>query len=274
MLPDAHSLLPRLTAARAAAGLMLAGLDFDGTLAPIVSRPDDAALPRATRPLLLELAGRGDTRVALVSGRSLADLRQRVAIDDVYYAGNHGLEIEGPGVRRVHAEAEAALPGLARVARLLAQHLGGMHGVIVEDKGLTLSVHYRMVADAREEARVRDSVHELCSGAAGLRLTEGKKVVEVRPDVDWHKGRALGFLRETLLAGHEGAPTLFIGDDRTDEDAFREVGEGGCGIVVGTPPPDTAAHASLADVTAVARFLQQLASAPGAHGHRGFGEGV
>jgi trehalose 6-phosphate phosphatase len=259
MLPDAHSLTTRLTAARDAAGLMLLGLDFDGTLAPIVPRPDDAALPAATRPLLRALVARSDTRVALVSGRSLADLRRRVDIDGIYYAGNHGLEIDGPGVSRVHEGARAALAGLGEVARHLEQQLAPLDGVIVEDKGLTLSVHYRLVADPTEESRVRDRVYELCAPFDELRLTAGKKVVEIRPDVDWHKGRALRFLRDTLLAGHDAAPTLFVGDDRTDEDAFREVGEGGCAIVVGPPPEGTVAHASLPDVASVARFLQQLA---------------
>jgi trehalose 6-phosphate phosphatase len=260
MIPDALQLLAALRTARDRAGLMLVGLDFDGTLAPIVRRPDDAALPAATEPLLRALAARSDTHVALVSGRSLHDLRRRVGIDGVYYAGNHGLEIEGPGVARVHPDAEAAVARLGRMARLLEQRLGDRPGVIVEDKGLTLSVHYRMVDDDGDAARVRADVHAVCAGARGLRLTEGKKVVEVRPDVDWHKGRALRFLRETLVPPGSGAPTLFIGDDRTDEDAFREVGDDGCAIVVGdSPPADTAATAALASVAAVADFLAGLA---------------
>jgi trehalose 6-phosphate phosphatase len=259
MLPDAHDLTTRLRAARAAAGLMLVGLDFDGTLAPIVPRPDDAALPATTRPVLEQLAQRRDTRVALVSGRSLRDLRERVGIGGLFYAGNHGLEIEGPAVHRVHAEAEASMERLGVLARRLEARLAGLDGVIVEDKGLTLSVHYRLVNDATAEARVRAQVHDVCAGVPGLRLTAGKKVVEIRPDVDWHKGRALRFLRDTLTAGHMRAPVLFIGDDRTDEDAFREVGDDGCAIFVGEPIADSAAHASLPDVASVARFLRELA---------------
>jgi trehalose 6-phosphate phosphatase len=258
MLADAHELMAQLTTAREEAGLMLVGLDFDGTLAPIVSRPEDAALPDATRPLLRQLTARPDTVVALVSGRGLADLRDRVDLADVYYAGNHGLEIEGPGVHRVHEGAEASLETLGRLADTLAGRLDSIDGVIVEDKGLTLSVHYRLVADPAAVSRVTERVRAACGDVAGLRLTEGKKVLEIRPAVDWHKGRALRFLRETLLSGRVGAPTLFIGDDRTDEDAFREVGENGCAIVVGPPPPDSAAHAMLRDVDAVARFLHEL----------------
>lgn len=256
---DAESLAARLVAARAAAGLLLIGLDFDGTLAPIVPHPDDAALPAATRQVLVALTRRPDTRVALVSGRSLADLRQRVDVATAHYAGNHGMEIEGPGVARVHDGAAAARPVLAGIARQLAADLGDVDGVVVEDKGLTLSIHYRRVAAGAEQARVRQHVLDHCRGMAGVRVTEGRKVVEVRPDVDWHKGRALRFLRDTLLVGHPGAPTLFIGDDRTDEDAFREVGDDGCAIFVGQPPADSAAHAALPAVPDVARFLQRLA---------------
>jgi trehalose 6-phosphate phosphatase len=258
MLADAHELMAQLTTAREVAGMMLVGLDFDGTLAPIVSRPADAALPDATRPLLHRLATRPDTVVALISGRGLADLRDRVGIADVYYAGNHGLEIEGPDVHRVHAGAEASLGTLGRLAQSLAGQLAAIDGVIVEDKGLTLSVHYRLVEEPAAVARVAEQVRAACDNLAGVRLTEGKKVLEIRPAVDWHKGRALRFLRDTLLADSAGAPTLFIGDDRTDEDAFREVGDNGCAIVVGPPPPDSAAHAMLPDVDAVARFLHEL----------------
>jgi trehalose 6-phosphate phosphatase len=259
MLQDALELVDQLRTARAAAGLVLLGLDFDGTLAPIVPRPEDAALPAALRPLLHALAARPDTVIALVSGRGLRDLADRVAMPDIYYAGNHGLEIEGPGVHRVHEAARAAADLMAATARRLETELAAVAGVIVEDKGLTLSVHYRLVGDDATAGRVRDVVRACTAGAAGIRITHGKKVVEIRPDVDWHKGRALDFLRASLTADHPGAPTVFVGDDRTDEDAFRAVGDDGWGIIVGDPPPpDTAARAALPSTAAVAEFLRRL----------------
>jgi trehalose 6-phosphate phosphatase len=260
MTIDALDILPRLRAAREAAGHMLLGLDFDGTLAPIVPRPEDAALPPATRALLEGLAARDDTRVALVSGRGLHDLAGRVGIAGLYYAGNHGLEIEGPGVQRVHEAALAAREQLAAARTRLHDELDAVPGVIVEDKGLTLSVHYRLVEDAARAEAVRRAAHGCCAGHDGLRVTDGKKVVEIRPAVDWHKGRALRFLRDTLAAEFPGAPTIFIGDDRTDEDAFREIGGDGWGIVVGDPPPPrTAATAALGSTDAVVEFLRGLA---------------
>lgn len=259
MLPDGNTLTDTIRSARQQAGRMLLGLDFDGTLAPIVPRPEDAAMPPGTRAVLEDLASRADTLVALVSGRGLEDLRQRVGVDTAFYAGNHGLEIDGPGVHRLHPGAADAADTLAALAADLCRGLEDIAGVIVEDKGLTLSVHYRMVADAADAAAVEETVRRTCEGVPGVRLTRGKKVVEVRPDVDWHKGRALAFLRDTLLPGEAAAPALFIGDDRTDEDAFRMVGDAGFAIFVGTPPATTAAHAALASTDEVAEFLRALA---------------
>lgn len=260
MPPDAMDRIDVLHAARAEAGSLLLGLDFDGTLAPIVPRPEDATLLPSSRDALDMLARRGDTHIALVSGRSLEDLRRRVVLDRVYYAGNHGLEIEGPDVQRVHEEADAARGALGRLARDLERALAGIRGVIVEDKGLTLSVHFRLVDDPAEMERVRDIVRESARAHSAIRLTDGKKVVEIRPDVDWHKGRAFRFLRATLEERFGRAPAIFIGDDRTDEDAFRELGDTDCSIVVGDPPAhESVAQASLRSPDQVAEFLRRLA---------------
>jgi trehalose 6-phosphate phosphatase len=258
MLPDALDLVPDLLAARAAAGRMLLGLDFDGTLAPIVPRPEDAALPARTRPLLEALAARSDTTVALISGRGLADLAVRVGIPDLFYAGNHGLEIEGPGVARIHEDAAAARHRLDDLERRIRSEVGDVPGAIVEHKGLTLSIHYRMTRDAAAGTFVRDTAHRCAAGLPGLRTSDGKMVVEIRPDVDWHKGRALRFLCDVILAGAPAAPVLFVGDDLTDEDAFREIRDRGWGIVVGARP-ETAASAALASTDDVVTFLQALA---------------
>lgn len=252
-------IVDRLRALRAASGRLLLGLDFDGTLAPIVPRPEDAALPADTRQLLQRLAARTDTLVALISGRALHDLRERAGMDDVYYAGNHGLEIEGPAVHRIHDTAVAARERLGNLARRLTDSVGTIPGAIVEDKGLTLSVHYRLVTDPEQARHVRDATHEIAAQEDGLRITDGRKVVEIRPDVDWHKGRALRFLRETLTADCPDAPAVFIGDDRTDEDAFRELRGDDCGIVVGDAPVDTAARARLESTLHVVDFLRALA---------------
>ncbi len=239
---------------------MLVALDFDGTLSPIVARPEDAALLPAAAAALRRLAARSDTVVAIVSGRGLDDVRERVGLAGIYYAGNHGFEIEGPAVDRVHPAAAEARPALEAAAAALARSLADEPGTEVEDKGWTLSIHYRRAQREGAEARVRAAV----SGAAartGLRVTEGKKVFEVRPDVDWDKGAATRFLLDTVAP--DGAlPAIFVGDDRTDEDAFVVVRDLGGGIVVAhEPPPETAASSWLAGPPEVAELIRELADA-------------
>jgi trehalose-phosphatase len=257
-LTHARQTLPALLELRRQAGRMLVALDFDGTLSPIVERPEDAGLLDGLAGPLRRLASRQDTVVAIVSGRGLADVRERVRLDDVYYAGNHGFEIEGPGLVRVHTAAEAARPALESCVRGLESALADEPGTEVEDKRWTLSIHYRRAEREGAELRVRAAVYEVCR-QPGLRVTEGKKVFEVRPDVAWDKGRATRFLLDTL-AGDAPLPAIFIGDDRTDEDAFAVVRELGGGIVVGDPPrADTRAVAWVRDPGEVAELINALA---------------
>lgn len=237
---------------------MLVALDFDGTLSPIVPRPADAALQEGLEGPLRRLAAREDTVVAVVSGRGLADVRARVRLDGVYYAGNHGFEIEGPGLERVHDAARAARPALEEAARALGEALAEEPGAEVEDKTWTLTVHYRRAGREGAEGRVREAVERL-GRREGLRVTEGKKVLEIRPDVEWDKGAATRFLLDALAEGGE-LPALFIGDDRTDEDAFAVVRELGGGIVVAEQPPaGTHALAWAEGPAEVAALIRELA---------------
>ncbi len=266
-LPHASERLSAWTDARRTAGRFLLALDFDGTLAPIVPRPGDAALPDASRRALEQILDRGDTDVALVSGRGLDDVRGRVGLADVHYAGNHGMEIDGPGVHRVHAPARDARPALDRCADSLRDRLSALDGVEVEDKGLTLSVHYRRAVDPDAEQIVRDAVAEACGADPGLRATYGKRVVEVRPAIDWDKGRAIRFLLDALGEGLD-VPAVFVGDDRTDEDAFRAIRDAAAGtvrdaVLVGPVPRDgTAATCQVEDPARVTELLQRLAEGP------------
>ena len=213
------------------------------------------------RAVLFRLAERSDTTLAILSGRALADVRARVGVAGLYYAGNHGLEIAGPGLERVHPGAEAALSALRAAAGELERALADVPGALVEGKGVSLSVHYRGVAPDRRRA-VRDVAWQAGRRHVGLRCTEGRMVVELRPDVAWDKGAALDFIRASLPHG-EGGPALFVGDDRTDEDAFRALGENGWGVVVApAPPPGTAARAYLHSPVEVIAFLGELAAEP------------
>jgi trehalose-phosphatase len=247
-------------AARRRAGVLFVGLDFDGTLAPIVADPGAAAALPEARAAVAALARRSDCRVGVLSGRALDDVRTRLGIADVWYAGNHGFEIMGPGLPyRVHPGAQAARPALDRCLRRLAA-LAALPGVSVEDKGLSASVHVRNVPSVDVAGRAAAAVRGACAAEAALRVTEGLEVLELRPALAWDKGRALRFLLEALRVP-DGAPVVFIGDDATDEDAFRALRGRGEGVIVGDPPrADTAATAWLRGPADVAMLLRALAA--------------
>ena len=262
MIPHAQDSLEELRARRERAGGMLLAFDFDGTLADIVPRPADAALHPSAADALRRLAARADTAVAIISGRALEDVRARVGIGGIYYSGNHGLEIEGPDLQRTADEAEALIPIVSEAAGRLRALESEVPGVEVEAKTLSLSVHYRRAATPEVGAVVRRAVEDVARGHDGLRIGEGKMVCELRPAIDWDKGKAALWLYESLRPriGSE-APVVFIGDDVTDEDAFVAIRDIGLGILVAsTLPARTAATVHLRSVAEVVEFAIGLAA--------------
>jgi trehalose 6-phosphate phosphatase len=259
-LPHARERVPDWIEAWNWSGRLVLLLDFDGTLAPIVDRPEDARPLPAAIEAIEALRRRGDVDVAVVSGRGLDDARSLSRLEGIAFAGNHGMEIEGPGLREVHEEAAAARPVLDEVQAEVRGALADIEGALVEDKGLTLSVHYRLVRDDEVE-RVRDAVRSATASREALRVTEGKRVLEIRPRVDWHKGRAVEFLLEHLRPPH-GAPVLYLGDDTTDEDAFRALNEwsggSGEGVLVAPTELKTAARSRVDDPHEAAELLAEL----------------
>lgn len=263
-LPHAADRLPTWITAWRRSGRLVLLLDFDGTLAPIVERPELARPLPATARAIGRLQLRKDLDIAVVSGRGLADARALVGLEGIAFAGNHGMEIEGPGVHQIHAEAAAARPQLERVAAALRRQLAPLEGAIVEDKGLTLSIHYRLVPEAGHPD-VRAAVTDAVAETPELHVTEGKMVLEIRPRVDWHKGRAVEFLLRHL-SPPAGAPVLYFGDDTTDEDAFRALSSwshgAGEGVIVGEERLDsTAAGSFVRTPEEVAEVLTALADA-------------
>ena len=268
-------LLPRLAAAGSP---LLALLDFDGTLSDIVARPDDAALRPGNAAVLQALAswkgkgirmpGAGAIAIAavgVVSGRALDDVSHRVGIPGLVYAGNHGLEIAGPGICYRHPAAEAAPPVMTQTAARLTAALAGIPGVLVENKGITLTLHYRRTPGeyrCRASAIFYDAVRPLVD-AGRCRITAAKAALELRPAADWHKGRALGLIRARLAPG---AFPLYIGDDATDEDAFRAAqNAGGAGVRVGARPAgDADTDADIAAGTATATAAGWRLASPAA----------
>jgi len=237
--------------------------DYDGTLIPIVDRPELAILPQDTRRLLQKLAKDHRYTVGIISGRALSDLKGRVSVDGIVYAGNHGLEIEGLGSNFLDPIAEEMRPFLQLLNQALSATFRGIKGVLVENKGLTLSVHYRSVDDT-EEGKVRDAFEKVTNPlhvTGKIKITHGKKVYEIRPPVDWDKGKAIGWLiakyKETRWKG--GALPVYLGDDLTDEDGFKVIeGNNGISIFVGEEKYQSVARYFLKSPDEVAEFLTML----------------
>ena len=231
-------------------------LDYDGTLTPIVERPELAVLTDEMRATIKELACL--CTVAVVSGRDRADVQALVGLDELVYAGSHGFDIAGPeGLRIQHEQGADYLPALARAHERLREALEGIEGVLVERKRFAIAVHFRQVAEV-EVDRVEAAVDEVVERFPKLRKTYGKKIFELRPRIDWDKGKAVLWLLEALGLEGEDVLPLYLGDDVTDEDAFAALRGRGIGILVADSVCLTAARYVLRDPDEVALFLHRL----------------
>lgn len=261
--------------ARLSGAPLVVMLDVDGTLAPIAPRPELAEVPAITSQCVAALAARPQVVVALVSGRAAADARRLVRVANTWVIGNHGYEIVSPeGESVVDPQVMPYRNLIAQAGRRLEPRLAAVPGVIVEDKRWTLSVHYRL-ADPAVLPRVRGLVEDTAN-ALGLRITHGKMVFEIRPPARVDKGTAVLTLAARLHATDTGASLVFIGDDATDEDAFRALRLRQRNAVTVRVAPDeitgTAAEFAVADPTEVLTFLEWLGTERGAAPRRTAGE--
>ena len=230
-------------------------LDYDGTLSPIAPRPELAALPEETRDVLRRLAERFP--VVIVSGRGREDVAALVGLDGLAYAGSHGFDISGPSLR---LEVGEGIPEkIEAAAERVRRDLDGLPGVLVEPKRFAVSVHFRL-ADEGDVPRIERAVDEAVAAVTGLRKAHGKKLFELRPDLDWDKGQALLWLLDALDLDRPDVLPLYIGDDLTDEDAFQAVADRGVGILVAEEPRETAARYGLRDTREVREVLERLLS--------------
>jgi trehalose-phosphatase len=229
-------------------------LDYDGTLTPIVAQPENAVLSDSTRQIVRTLANH--MPVAILTGRNLDDIRRRVGIDEIIYAGSHGFDIAGPRGLRKEVATEF-LPILEAAEKELGEKLTSIPGVLLDRKRFSIAAHYRQ-ADESGVGKFKQAVDEIAARHRELRRIAGKKVYELRPDIDWDKGRAVIWLLEALGLARSKTLPLYIGDDLTDEDAFRAIRRYGVGIVVSDQPRWTAARYALKNPAEVERFLHEL----------------
>ncbi|MGA8328751.1 MAG: trehalose-phosphatase, partial [Mycobacterium sp.] len=234
--------------------------DFDGTLSEIVKDPDSARLSDGAAEALTALCAQ--CPVAILSGRDLADVRERIGLPDLWYAGSHGFELTGPdGAHHQNAEAAESIPVLAEAAAELADQLAHIPGAVVEHKRYGVAVHYRNAA--------RDRVGEVAAAVrsagqrTGLRVTTGREVIELRPNVDWDKGKTLQWVLDHIENDTSSSLLpIYLGDDITDEDAFDAVHDDGVAILVRHNDDGdraTAAGYALDDPDRVRDFTERLA---------------
>ncbi|XP_004242008.1 probable trehalose-phosphate phosphatase F [Solanum lycopersicum] len=253
-------------------------LDYDGTLSPIVDDPDRAFISAEMRAVVRDVAKHFPT--AIISGRSRDKVYQLVGLTELYYAGSHGMDImlpirnelctndslikstdqQGKEVN-LFQPAREFLPMIDEVFKTLVDKTKEVVGAKVENHKFCASVHYRNV-DENSWPILAQCVHDVLKEYPRLRQTHGRKVLEVRPVIDWDKGKAVEFLLESLgfRNSHDVLP-IYIGDDRTDEDAFKVLRGRyqGYGILVSAIPKESNAVFSLGDTSEVKEFLGSLA---------------
>ena len=205
-------------------------LDYDGTLTPIVDRPDMAIMSKQMREIVTQLSKMHT--VAIVSGRMREDVENLVKIDGIFYAGSHGFDIKGPGFSLVQPKAQEVIPVVSSIIEGLKKELQDIPGVIIEEKKFSTAVHYRLVKDKSHMPRIEKAVNQIVENEDSVRLMSGKMVFEILPNIEWNKGMAIRWIMNALKIQWDEARVVYIGDDVTDEFAFRAVRSRGTGILV------------------------------------------
>lgn len=250
---------------RLSRGMPVMFFDYDGTLTPIVERPEDAHLGDGMRAALTRLSRL--CSVAVVSGRDVGFIMREVELPDLWYLGSHGFDVVAPSGADVSTGREpefaAFLGPLGEAEEGLRRRLADVVGAQVERKRFAVAVHYRRVSDDQVPL-VERSVQAEARRHPKLRMSEGKRVFEIRPDIDWDKGRAVLWTLGALGSNREEVVALYVGDDVTDEDAFAALAAPACRaraltIVVGGGERRTRAEFNLPDTDALEEFLGRVA---------------
>lgn len=231
-------------------------LDYDGTLTPIVSRPEDAKISQNMRNTVMELCGK--FTVAIVSGRAREDVQALLGIEGLIYAGSHGFDILGPDIEMINPDAKAMIPVIKSLRDEIYKEIGDIEGVIIEYKKFSFAVHYRLADEEKHFEKIRACCQKAVSGYKKLRLMHGKKVFEILPAFDWDKGKAVRFIVKALGYNWHDAAIVYIGDDTTDADAYRVISTRGVPVHVCPEEKPSPAYFKLRDPDDVQRFFEKL----------------
>ena len=234
-------------------------LDYDGTLVPISKTPDLAVLPVKTRRHLEHLSECADCKIAIVSGRAVADLKRLVKIKDLVFIGNHGWEIRETATPVKMKQTKEQKYSMWKVCKALQEKLSIINGILVEDKGYSITVHYRN-ASSTDEKPVKKIINEIVKDYVQrktLKLREGKKILEILPATEWHKGSAAKSVYSYEAGQLNSFIPVCVGDDKTDEDLFKEFKGIGITVKVGENE-DSSAEFFLKDHLEVQKFLEVI----------------
>lgn len=234
--------------------------DYDGTLSPIVSRPEDANLSELMRDTLGKLSKK--LQIAVLSGRELSDIKEKIRLPHIFYGGSHGFEIEDPTGTIYEAEsASDFLPFLENAFTELNTLFSNYQGIFIERKKYAIAIHYRSLKDSSQIQLIRNSLDNLIIKYPKLQLTSGKKIFELKPSMEWDKGKAVIFIMNQLFGNNADVYPVYLGDDITDEDAFKAIKDRGIGILVGRHEQLTYADYHLIDTEQVLRFINCINNA-------------
>lgn len=227
-------------------------LDYDGTLTPIVSRPELAKLSKGMRNTLRLASQKYSTFI--ITGRSLKGIKEFVKLNGVCYSSSHGMVITGHGIKFIHSHVLKTQPTIRKITMKLGKRLKHIQGALIEYKVFSTAAHYRLVKN-KDMKGFKKIFYEIVKTYKNVKVKEGKKVLEVMPNINWDKGKAV-----KLILNRCGKNTLpiYIGDDLTDEDAFSELKNGITIFVVSREKKNSNAKYYLKNVSEVKRFLERL----------------
>lgn len=231
-------------------------------MSELAPRPDDAVVTDAVRAGIDALSRLASVTFGVVSGRGLDNVRARVGPVAEFVAGVHGLEIEGPGVHYHHDALDGVAPVLADILATAERELAWCQGLLLEDKKYALTCHTRTVPPQHIKRVLREfqAIAQPQIDAAVLKTQIGADTLELLPNVDWHKGRAAEWIRSKVHPPHDEAVVIvYLGDDRTDEDAFAALGKHDIAVGVGDRPHANLLDWRLAGPASVGRLLGFLA---------------
>ncbi len=230
-------------------------LDYDGTLTPIVRRPELAVMDEKMRRVLKRLSEK--YTVSVVSGRTREDVQKLVYIEGLIFAGSHGFDISMPAESMIEPRAEAAVPVISQVIDRLKKSIISIPGVLIEEKKFSVAVHFRESSESDAE-KIAKEVRRIVKPYDKLRIMSGKKVFEILPDIDWDKGRAIRWIMQALGLSWDRSSVIYIGDDTTDEDAFRILRTRGTGVLVSEESKISAADFRLSSTDEVRILLEKI----------------